>query len=74
MPCAGNCGWAHCHAAIKAERDALRVAGDAMQSAASRMAEYINSRRSPSDPYEVVMAALEADGATQAWTEARRDS
>lgn len=56
-------------------------AGDALQSAASRMAEYILSAEDGDwlthdapVPYEVTMAALEAQSAVEAWTEARTDT
>jgi len=51
----------------------LIAAGDQLQSAASRMAEYllkIGQERGDL-PYEVFMAALEARTAVTAWTEAR---
>lgn len=45
--------------------------GDQMQSAASRMAEYVRAQRG-NVPYEVLMAALEAESAVKDWTSLRR--
>lgn len=46
----------------------LIAAGDQLQSAASRLAEWVIECGAP---YEVYMAALEAQTAISAWTEAR---
>lgn len=54
------------------EQDDLRSIGDRLQSAASRMAEWIvddSAQKNP--PYEVVVAALEAEKAVAEWTDAR---
>lgn len=57
----------------------LRATGDAMQSALSRLAEYIYGEtnvegraRTDKPPYEVQMAALEGKSAVDQWTELRR--
>jgi len=53
---------------------ALIAPGDQLQSAAARMAEWINrpgGEPRSNVPYEVQMAALEAEGAIKAWTRAR---
>lgn len=46
--------------------------GDQLQSSASRMAEWVLSSRATNVPYEVRMAALEAEDAVADWTEVRR--
>lgn len=46
-----------------------QVIGDTMQSAASRLAEWVNTADAP---YEVRMAALEAETSVADWTELRR--
>lgn len=48
----------------------LEGPGDTLQSAASRMAQYVRDR-SGVVPYEVFMAALEAETAEDEWTDAR---
>lgn len=56
---------------------ALRQAGDQMQSALSRLAEYVQECWTCGDepvPYEVRMAALEGQSAVAEWTESRRQS
>lgn len=45
--------------------------GDLLQSSASRLAEWVLSD-SAEPPYEVQMAALEAQAAVNEWTEARQ--
>lgn len=62
---------------LEVERNALRAAGDELQSAYSRLAEWVrNFDRSELDedgpPYEVLMDAVGADRLVAAWTEARR--
>ena len=53
----------------------LTKAGDQLQSAAARMAEWITSNdRGVVAPYEVHMAALEAQDAVGEWTIARQKS
>ena len=52
---------------------ALTDPGDTLQSAASRMAEWIRALDPNTVPYEVSMAALEARSAVDEWTEARRE-
>ena len=52
----------------------LRYIGDGLQSAASRMAEWIaafTDTRIMAMPYEVRMAALEARDYVEQWTDAR---
>lgn len=49
----------------------LTAAGDTLQSAASRMAEWIN-KQGTEVPYEVLMATFEARTAIDKWTDARR--
>lgn len=51
---------------------ALTQAGDTMQSAASRLAQWVRAQGCESVPYEVWMAALEAESSVDHWTEARR--
>src|SRR5688572_11923656 len=62
-----------CEAEI--ERDSLIPAGDKLQSAASRMAEWIRTQAYDliQVPYEVHQAAIEADSAVNQWTDARLD-
>jgi hypothetical protein len=50
--------------------DPLIRPGDLLQSSASRLAEWV---RQQDAPYEVHMAALEAETASQEWTDARRE-
>lgn len=50
----------------------LRATGDAMQSALSRLAEYVTAEESGRVPYEVLMAALEGRDAIAVWTALRR--
>jgi hypothetical protein len=50
------------------ERDGLIDPGDKLQSAASRLAEWV---RGQDAPYEVAMAAIEARSAVEQWTVAR---
>jgi hypothetical protein len=50
------------------ERDGLIDPGDKLQSAASRLAEWV---RGQDAPYEVAMAAIEARSAVEQWTGAR---
>lgn len=61
--------------ASKAREEAMIRSGDAMQSAASRLSEYIQDQWGDASgsniPYEVRMAALEAESAINDWTEAR---
>lgn len=59
----------------------LTTAGDTLQSAASRLAEYVlkltrddQNGQSVDVPYEVHLAALEAQTAVVHWTNARLDS
>lgn len=52
--------------------DPLVYYGDQLQSAASRLAEWVRAQEDV--PYEVLMAALEAGSAVRRWTEARRKS
>lgn len=60
--------------------EALTQTGDTLQSSASRLAEFVlaldgrHGRRDSPVPYEVYMAALEAESAVRHWTEARRGS
>lgn len=49
----------------------LRHIGDGMQSAASRMAEWIRRVHNDDAPYEVHLAALEAEDYIAQWTDAR---
>lgn len=49
----------------------LTAVGDRMQSAASRMAEWIN-KQGAHVPYEVLMATLEARTEIDKWTDIRR--
>lgn len=49
----------------------LTAAGDLMQSAASRVTEWLFESETVM-PYEVVMATMELQGAIKDWTEARR--
>jgi hypothetical protein len=57
--------------ADKAEIRQLRAAGDQMQSAMSRVAEWLKTHDTVM-PYEVRMAVLEGESAVNDWTEARR--
>lgn len=60
---------------VSQETAELRYIGDGMQSAASRMAEWIRNVGSKVHgrelPYEVYMAALEAEDYVAQWTDAR---
>lgn len=49
----------------------LQAPGDTLQSAASRMAQYVRDRAG-AVPYEVFMAGLEAETAVDEWTSARQ--
>lgn len=50
----------------------LRAVGDQLQSAASRLAEYVSSLDYDEVPYEVSMAVSEARRAVADWTALRR--
>lgn len=57
------------------ELEELRAAGDMLQSSASRLAEWVLEQQAGHQvPYEVHMAALEAEHARDKWTETRRHS
>lgn len=51
----------------------LRQHGDAMQSALSRLCEYLDGTEEQM-PYEVSMARLEGHAAVDNWTDVRRES
>jgi hypothetical protein len=52
--------------------DDLRAVGDQMQSAASRLAEFVSSLKYATVPYEVACAVYEAERSVQEWTALRR--
>ncbi len=65
---------------LREEVVALRAAGDALQSAYSRLAEWAEWVKDRDDgidrpvPYEVLMDACGSERLVEAWTEARRAS
>jgi hypothetical protein len=61
--------WAHTVLILEGHVGDLCAAGDTLQSAASRLSEFVQKQQDV--PYEVTMAAIEARDAARDWTDAR---